>query len=157
MSCVINAEWLQYCGLRSLVIRCYRRRHGSAEPELFMQPSWSSQASRLGRAANGAARGAGGCGEQPGAAGASSQPRHGVPTCMGLAGLWWVAAQPPQMAWEGLRGVRRAGAGRAPVMRKCGILRAPRERADVCVPTWEAVPALHIATQAHKSPFTSSC
>ncbi|XP_063262641.1 acyloxyacyl hydrolase isoform X2 [Prinia subflava] len=36
-----------HCGSRSLVIRCYCRRHGSAEPELSIQPSWSSQASRM--------------------------------------------------------------------------------------------------------------
>lgn len=56
-----------YCGLRSLVICRYGRRRSSAEPELFMQPPWSSQASRLGRAANGAA-GAweGGVGNDPG-------------------------------------------------------------------------------------------
>lgn len=123
-----------YCGLRSLVIRCYGRRPGSAEPELFMQPSWSSQASRLGRASNGATGGAWGCRERSRAMGASSQPGHGVPTCTGLSGWWWVAAEPPWMAWEGLRGVRRAGARRAPAMRGWGILRAPCERADVCPP-----------------------
>lgn len=31
-----------YCGSRSLVICCFYRRHGSAEPELFIQPSRSS-------------------------------------------------------------------------------------------------------------------
>ncbi|XP_069715956.1 acyloxyacyl hydrolase [Phaenicophaeus curvirostris] len=36
-----------YCGLRSLVIRCCCRRHRSAVPELFVQPLWSSQASRM--------------------------------------------------------------------------------------------------------------
>lgn len=43
------------CGSRSSLKRCYCRRHGREEPELSIQPSWSSQAARLGRAAHGTA------------------------------------------------------------------------------------------------------
>lgn len=70
-----------YCGSRSLVIRCYCRRHGSAEPELFIQPSWSSQASRLGRAAHGAAGSRGGVESSLGPQG---NPPSLVTVCPGL-------------------------------------------------------------------------
>lgn len=42
-------------------------------------------------------------------------------------------------------------------MCECGILHAPRERADISVPAWESVPALLTAAQARQSPFSSSC
>ena len=61
---------------------------------------------------------------------------------------------------NGLRGAEGSAKGRgreSTCERERGTLRAPRERADACVSPWEAVPALHIATQACKSPFTSSC
>lgn len=70
-----------YCGSRSLVIRCYCRRHRSAEPELFIQPSWSSQASRLGRAAHGAAGSRGGVESSLGPQG---NPPSLVTVCPGL-------------------------------------------------------------------------
>lgn len=134
-----------YCGLRSLVIRCYCRRHGSAEPELFMQPSWSSQASRLGRAANGAVGLHGGAESNPGPWGHPPSPVVGCPRVRDSPACGGWLQSHPKWPEEGLGGVRRAGGRRAPVMRECGIPCALCERAEVCVPAWQAVPALHIA------------
>lgn len=134
-----------YCGLRSLVIRCYCRRHGSAEPELFMQPSWSSQASRLGRAANGAVGLHGGAESNPGPWGHPPSPVVGCPRVRDSPACGGWLQSHPKWPEEGLGGVRRAGGRRAPVMRECGTPCALCERAEVCVPAWQAVPALHIA------------
>lgn len=84
-----------YCGSRSFVIRCCCRRHGSAEPELFIQPSWSSPASRLGRAAHGAAG-----------------SRRGARAAWGHRGILPACSQGPagfDTGWQGLRGAEGPG------------------------------------------------
>lgn len=82
------------CGSRSSLKRCYCRRHGREEPELSIQPSWSSQAARLGRAAHGTAGSRGGVESSLGDrdTGASSQ-----------LGLWDLLGLMGGRAWEGLR------------------------------------------------------
>lgn len=77
-----------------------------------------------------------------------------MPTCMGLAGMCWV---PPEMGWEGLRGVQRAGARRAPALCGCGILCAPHERADVGVPPRGSSPCVTYGDMSAEPPFTASC